>query len=146
MIPTQITFGFVRFFLFLRSKFFSVTFSSFFTFTSFTKHQFPLTMEPTYQQSSIQPPQPKNWLVESILVTIFCCLPFGIAGIVNAAQVSNKYLSGDYDGALRSSNEAGKWTKIGFFVGISLHVLSFILFFVFGFGGFWTSHSYYNRY
>ena len=29
--------------------------------------------------------QPKTWLVESILVTLFCCLPFGIVGIVNAA-------------------------------------------------------------
>src|SRR5574344_900091 len=27
---------------------------------------------------------PKTWLVESILVTILCCLPFGIVGIINA--------------------------------------------------------------
>ncbi len=27
---------------------------------------------------------PKNHLVEAILVTLFCCLPFGIVGIVNA--------------------------------------------------------------
>lgn len=28
---------------------------------------------------------PKTWMAESILVTVFCCLPFGIAGIVFAS-------------------------------------------------------------
>ncbi|MES2882212.1 MAG: CD225/dispanin family protein, partial [Bacteroidota bacterium] len=47
------------------------------------------------QTHDILPPQqPKNWLVESILVTIFCCLPFGIVGIVNAAQVNSKFAAG----------------------------------------------------
>lgn len=103
-------------------------------------------MEPTYQQSPVQPPQPKNWLVESILVTLFCCLPFGIAGIVFAAQVSSKYASGDYEGSLQASREAAKWTKIGFFVGLGVLVLYFIAIFFFGVTGFWASHSYYNRY
>ena len=35
---------------------------------------------------------PKTWLVESILVTLFCCLPFGIAGIVNASKVESSGL------------------------------------------------------
>ena len=47
--------------------------------------------------------QPKNYLVESILVTIFCCQPFGIAGIVFASQVNSKYANGDYEGALKAS-------------------------------------------
>ena len=80
-------------------------------------------MEPNYQPQQIQPQPPKNWLAESILVTIFCCLPFGIVGIVNASQVNTKYSAGDYLGAERSSQEAGKWTKIGFFVGIGLVLL-----------------------
>ncbi|MBE7178601.1 MAG: CD225/dispanin family protein [Mucilaginibacter polytrichastri] len=68
-----------------------------------------------------QPPvfRPKNWLVESILVTLFCCLPFGIAGIVFASQVNSKYDAGDFAGAERASKDAGKWTKIGFFIGIA---------------------------
>jgi len=61
---------------------------------------------------------PKNWLVESILVTIFCCLPFGIVGIVNAAAVNTKVAARDYAGAQESSQAAGKWTKIGFFCGL----------------------------
>ena len=80
-------------------------------------------------------PAPKNWLVESILVTLFCCLPFGIAGIVNAANVNSKYAMGDYAGAQAASAAAGKWTKIGFFVGIGVYVLYILFFVVLGFGG-----------
>lgn len=75
-------------------------------------------------------PRPKNWLVESILVTLFCCLPFGIVGIVNAANVNAKFDAGDVEGAMRASSEAGKWTKIGFFVGLGgvvLYVLAMVL-------------------
>lgn len=62
--------------------------------------------------------QPKTYLVESILVTLFCCLPFGIAGIVNAANVSSKFNGGDYEGAVRASQQAGKWTKWAFWIGL----------------------------
>lgn len=41
--------------------------------------------------------RPRNYLVESILVTIFCCQPFGIVGIVFASQVNSKHASGDYE-------------------------------------------------
>ncbi len=69
---------------------------------------------------------PKNWLVESILVTMFCCMPFGIAGIVNASKVEARFYAGDLEGANRASKEAGKWTKIGFIifiVGMGLYVM-----------------------
>lgn len=66
---------------------------------------------------------PKTWLAESILVTVFCCLPFGIAGIVNAARVESRYSCGDYEGAMRSSREAGKWTKIGFWLAVAGFVI-----------------------
>jgi hypothetical protein len=80
-------------------------------------------MEHLPEQHVFPPAPPKNWLAESILVTIFCCLPFGIVGIVNAAQVNSKFHAGDYVGAEQSSREAGKWTKIGFFVGLGLLLL-----------------------
>ena len=73
-------------------------------------------------------PKPKNWLVESILATIFCCLPFGIAGIVFAARVDSAYAAGDINGATKASAEAGKWTKVSFFVALAGWVL-YILFF-----------------
>jgi hypothetical protein len=99
-------------------------------------------MEQTPFQSSSTPPSapPKNWLVESILVTILCCLPFGIAGIVFATQVNSKYAAGDYAGALKASQEAGKWTKIGFFIGLAVCVLYILAIVLFGVSGFWMSN------
>lgn len=62
---------------------------------------------------------PRTWLVESILVTFFCCMPFGIAGIINAARVETRYNAGDVEGAIRSSHEAAKWTKVGFWLTLA---------------------------
>lgn len=72
---------------------------------------------------------PKTWLVESILVTLFCCLPFGIAGIVNAAKVESRFYAGDIDGADRSSEDAKKWTSIGFWIGVVSAVI-YLLFII----------------
>jgi len=71
---------------------------------------------------------PKTWLLESILVTLFCCLPFGIAGIVNASKVESRFFSGDVEGANRASREAKKWITIGFILGIVVIVLYFLFF------------------
>ena len=73
---------------------------------------------------------PKTWLAESILVTLFCCLPFGIVGIVNASNVESKYYHGDFLGALKASDNAKKWTTYGFGIGIVILVLNFFLFFL----------------
>jgi len=76
--------------------------------------------------------QPKNYLVESILVTIFCCQPFGIAGIVFASQVNSKYANGDYEGALKASKNAKKWMKWGIITGAFVFILSIIFMFALG--------------
>lgn len=75
---------------------------------------------------------PKNHLVEAILVTLFCCLPFGIVGIINAARVENAFYSGDEMEAERLSRQALKWTKIGLFVGIGWYALYFLFIVVLG--------------
>ena len=97
------------------------------------------------EQTPLSSTPPKNWLVESILVTILCCLPFGIAGIVFASQVNSKWATGDHAGALKSSQEAAKWTKIGFFVGLGVIVLYIIAIFVFGATAFWATANAYNN-
>lgn len=74
-------------------------------------------------------PVVKTWLAESILVTIFCCLPFGIVGIINASRVSSLYVQGNYEEAKKVSSNAGKWTKIGFFIGLA-SIIIYILFYV----------------
>lgn len=73
---------------------------------------------------------PKNWLVEAILVTLFCCQPLGIVGIVFAAQVNSLVAEGKMEEAQRKSEDAGKWVKWGFGLGlvlISLYLLFVIL-------------------
>ena len=69
---------------------------------------------------------PKTWLAESILVTIFCCLPFGIVGIVNASKVSALYAQGRYSEAEMRSANAKKWVKIAFIIGIVWIVITII--------------------
>lgn len=76
---------------------------------------------------------PKNYLIESILVTIFCCLPFGIVGIVFAAQVNSKYTLGDYTGAKQTSKEAKKWMTLGLVSGLVIGL--FYLIYIFALGG-----------
>ena len=87
----------------------------------------------TNSQNNSNQPMPKTWLLESILVTLFCCLPLGIVGIINAANVSSKYEAGDIEGAKKASQEAAKWTKYGFIAGIIVIVL--YLGFIFLIGG-----------
>ena len=71
-----------------------------------------------------------NYLVQAILATICCCLPFGIVGIVFAAQVNGKLAAGDYAGAMQSSSMAKTWCWVSFGVGIlqNLVVLAYFAF------------------
>jgi len=55
-----------------------------------------------------------NYLVQAILVTIFCCLPFGVVAIVYAAQVDSKLAARDYIGAQSDSETARKWCWAAF--------------------------------
>lgn len=66
-----------------------------------------------------------NYLVQAILVTICCCLPFGIPAIVYAAQVNVKLASGDFVGAKSSADAAKMWCWIAFGTGVVVGILSF---------------------
>lgn len=95
--------------------------------------------QPQYQQVppqyGSQPQQPatmpKTWLVESILVTLFCCLPFGIVGIVKASKVSSMFNMGNYAGAQQASADAKKWTMLGFWIGLAIMVIYYACMFLF---------------
>jgi hypothetical protein len=81
---------------------------------------------------------PKTWLVESILITIFCCLPFGIVGIVYASKVESRFYAGQIEASLKASRDAGKWTKLGFWLGLAYWLICIGLYvgiFTFGFLG-----------
>ena len=78
-------------------------------------------VDPTPSRQSERPtaavPIP-NYLVQAILVTIFCCLPFGIVSIVYAAQVNTKFGAGDIVGARQASSSAKTWAWVSFGVGL----------------------------
>ena len=63
-----------------------------------------------------------NYLVPAILVTIFCCWPFGIPAIVFAAKVDGMVSRGDIAGALDSSNKAKTWSWVSFGFGLVFQV------------------------
>jgi hypothetical protein len=71
------------------------------------------------------PPKPANYLVWAILATLLCCLPFGIVGIIFAAQVDSKYSAGDFTGAQISSGRAKLWSWLAFGIGL-LGIVAYI--------------------
>ena len=79
-------------------------------------------------------PHIPNYLVWAILATICCCVPSGIVAIVYSAQVNGKVQAGDYDGALRFSNNAKTWCWISLALGIVSIILGFGLSFLVGLG------------
>jgi hypothetical protein len=96
----------------------------------------PLSAFPEF--ASVAPAQPRpapaqpqekipNYLVQSILCTLCCCLPGGVVAIIYAAQVNAKQSSGDYDGALAASKNAKMWCWISFGVGLPVQLIGILL-------------------
>ena len=75
------------------------------------------------QQVGVNVPGVPTYLTHSILVTLFCCVPFGIVGIVYAAQVNSKLASGDYAGAVEASNKARTWCWVSFGIGLAVGLM-----------------------
>lgn len=93
---------------------------------------------PTAPQSTHTPPRPPgggsygapppvesipNYLIQSILVTLCCCLPLGIVAIVFAAQVNSKLTAGDLAGAREASSKAKMFCWIAFGIGVVVYCI-----------------------
>lgn len=72
-------------------------------------------------------PQITNYLWQAIVVTILCCLPFGIPAIVYASQVNNKLTQGDIAGAMQSSSKAKFWCWMAFGFGLAGVIISLLV-------------------
>lgn len=59
-----------------------------------------------------------NYMVQSVLVTLFCCMPLGIAAIISASKVNDLLTRGDYDGAVQASENAKKMCWLSFVLGL----------------------------
>ena len=98
---------------------------------NFQQTQQPMNTQPPFQQPNNQqmPPQPENYLIWAILVTILCCLPFGIASIIYSTKVSSLYAQGDYNGAVDASQKAKKFAMIGGIGGL-VFIIVYVIFMV----------------
>ncbi len=61
-------------------------------------------------------------MTQAILVTLFCCIPLGIVGIVKANEVNKRLAANDYPGALAASNSARQILMWGVGVGLVVTV------------------------
>ena len=86
----------------------------------------PYTQPPVPAAPVGQPVSIPNYLVQSILVTLWCCLPAGIPAIVFAAQVDSKARIGDITGAMQASKNAKTWCWVAFGLGITLAVIQLV--------------------
>lgn len=68
-----------------------------------------------------------NYLVQAILTTVCCCVPFGIVAIVYAAQVNGKIAQGDITGAQAASKNAKTWAWVAFGCGLVSTTLAILL-------------------
>ena len=76
--------------------------------------------------SYVVPVHVSDYLVQAILITVCCCLPFGIVAIVYAARVKAFLLGGQIAMAEEASEKAKMWCWVGFGIGIvfySLYIL-----------------------
>ena len=67
----------------------------------------------------------KSHLVDAIIVTLCCCLPFGIVGIVYAAMCKGQLSVGNYALAQEYSSKANMWNMIGLAIGLTGNILYF---------------------
>ena len=77
-----------------------------------------------YVQSPVIPEQEApDHLAMAILVTICCCLPFGIVAILKANECRNARNRGDRENALQYGREAKKFSLVGLGCGIGIIVV-----------------------
>ena len=96
----------------------------------------PIQQPPSYQPQpsygpqqpyGVQPPMPDTYMVWAVLVTVFCCLPFGIVSIVKASQVSSLYSQGRYQESVAASEAAKKWAIWSAVAGVVISIIVIVL-------------------
>jgi hypothetical protein len=87
-----------------------------------------MSQEWTPPPSSGAPASVPNYLVPAI-ISLFCCLPLGIVGVIFAAQVNGKVAAGDTAGALESAKKAKMFSFIAIGLGL-LGIICYVLFVV----------------
>jgi len=76
---------------------------------------------------SVLPQKIENHLVKSIIATVCCCVPFGVAGIVYATQVDSLLRHGNRAAAEEAAKKAGMWSNLAIGVGLVVNVVVMVL-------------------
>lgn len=79
------------------------------------------------EYDDIPPLKPTNWLWQSIIATILCCIPFGIVGIIFASRVDSLYYNQRYQEAEISARKAKMWALLAFGAGFLYLIIWIIL-------------------
>ena len=87
-----------------------------------------MSQEWTPPPSSGAPASVPNYLVPAI-ISLFCCLPLGVVGVIFAAQVNGKVAAGDTAGALDAAKKAKMFSFIAIGLGV-LGIVGYVLFVV----------------
>ena len=82
----------------------------------------PTQKSPPVHQTQV-PVRVSNYLAQAILVTIFCCWPFGIPAIVYSAQANARAAQGDFSGAQAAASNALTWCWVSFSAGLLAMVI-----------------------
>jgi hypothetical protein len=85
-----------------------------------------MSQEWTPPPSSGAPASVPNYLVLAI-ISLFCCLPLGIVGVIFAAQVNGKVAAGDTAGALDAAKKAKMFSYISIGLGLVWIIVWIIL-------------------
>ncbi len=88
----------------------------------------PYYAAPRFQESfqaEASTPRPPNHLVWSIVTTLLCCLPLGIAAIIYSCKVEGLHLSGNTKGAIQAANTAKTLNFVSLLLGVLIILLNF---------------------
>lgn len=62
--------------------------------------------------------RPSSYLGWNVAMTLCCCMPAGIIGIVYSSMVNQKWQRGDVEGAKRASENAAWWLILSLVLGL----------------------------
>lgn len=70
---------------------------------------------------------PESHLLKAILVTLFCCLPLGIASIVYAAKVDGAWERGNHAEAVQYAEKANNFANWSIGIGLVFGIFYFLI-------------------
>ena len=69
----------------------------------------------------------RDYLVWSILSTLFCCLPLGIVAIVYSVKANSAYDAGNADEYVKAADKAKFWTILSAVLGFIISALAVLV-------------------